>query len=91
MATNGNVLAEYPLSNSQTPDDLVQGVDGNFYFTDTLGNKIGQFFFRGHQIKYYNSPTAKSGPTAMTIGLDSQIYLIENTGNKLAQFSYFNV
>lgn len=91
MSTNGAVLAEYPLSNAQTPDQLVQGVDGNFYFTDPLGNKIGQFFFRTHQVRYYNSPTAKSGPSAMTIGLDSQIYLVESTGNKLAQFSYFNV
>jgi streptogramin lyase len=91
MATNGNVIAEYPLNNTQSPDRLLQGVDGNFYFTDTLGNKIGQFFFHSHQLRFYNSPTSKSGPSAMTIGLDSQIYLIESTANKLAQFSYFNV
>lgn len=91
MSTNGNVIAQYPLNNTQTPDQVVQGVDGNFYITDTLGNKMVQFFTRGHQLKFYSSPTKSSGPTAMTIGLDSQIYLIETTGNKLAQFSYFNV
>jgi virginiamycin B lyase len=91
MATTGSVLAEYPLNNTQTPDQLVQGVDGNFYITDTLGNKVVQFFTRGHHENFYNSPTSGSGPTALTIGLDSQIYLIENTGNKLAQFTYFNV
>ena len=91
MAINGNVIAEYPLNNTQNPDQLVQGVDGNFYFTDPIGNKIGQFFFHTHQLRFFNSPTAKSGPSAMTIGLDAQIYLVESTGNKLAQFSYFNV
>jgi virginiamycin B lyase len=91
MAVNGNVLAEYPLKNTQNPDQLVQGVDGNFYFTDPLANRIGQFYFRTHQLLFYNSPTPKSSPEAMTIGLDGQIYLVESSGNKVAQFTYFNV
>ena len=48
MSTTGVVTAEYPLAGAMTPDAIVQGVDGNFYFTDTAANKIGQFFFRGH-------------------------------------------
>jgi virginiamycin B lyase len=91
MSLNGNVTAEYLMNNADTPDQIVQGVDGNFYFTDTLGNKVGQFFFHSHHVSFYRVPTAASGPSAMVIGLDSQIYLVESTGNKLAQFSYFNV
>jgi virginiamycin B lyase len=91
ISTAGVVTAEYPIPNAMTPNQILQGVDGNFYFTDTAGNKIGQFFFHGHNVNYYRIPTANSEPTAMTLGLDNQIYLIETAGNKIAQFRYFAV
>ncbi len=89
MATTGTVTAEYPLNGAMTPDQILQGVDGNFYFTDTLLNKIGQFFFKAHNVKYYPIPTASSQPTALTLGPDNEVYLTETAGNKLAQFFYF--
>jgi virginiamycin B lyase len=91
ISTNGIITAEYVLNRAQTPDAVLQGVDGNFYFTDTAANKVGQFVFRGHQVNYFSIPTANSQPTAMTLGLDSEIYLIESAGNKIAQFRYFAV
>jgi streptogramin lyase len=91
ISTGGVVTAEYPIPGAMTPNQIVQGVDGNFYFTDTAGNKIGQFFFRGHNVNYYKIPTPNSEPTAMVIGVDSQIYLVETAGNKIAQFRYFAV
>jgi streptogramin lyase len=74
-----------------TPDALVQGIDGNFYFTDTALNKIGQFFPRSHRTRFYGIPTVNSAPTALTLGQDSEVYFVETVGNKLAQFRYFNV
>jgi virginiamycin B lyase len=91
ISLNGVVTAEYPLNGALTPDMLVQGVDGNFYFTDTAKNKIGQFYFRAHNVKFYSIPTANSEPTAMTLGTDEQIYFVETAGNKIGQFRYFNV
>lgn len=91
IATTGTVTAEYPLTGAMTPFALVQGVDGNFYFTDTAKNKIGQFLFRSHKTKFFSIPTANSEPTALTLGLDSQVYFVEYAGNKIAQFRYFNV
>jgi virginiamycin B lyase len=92
ISVTGNVTAEYPLgAQSMLPDQLVQGIDGNFYFTDTKANKIGQFFFKSHRVLYYSVPTANSGPTALTLGNDSEVYFVETFGNKLAQFRYFNV
>ena len=35
ISTAGVVTAEYPLPNAMTPDQILQGIDGNFYFTDT--------------------------------------------------------
>jgi virginiamycin B lyase len=90
MTVTGYV-AEYPLTGSMSPDDIIQGVDGNFYFTDTALNKMGQFLFRSHHVNYYRIPTANSQPTAMTLGSDSQVYFVETAGNKIGQFRYFNV
>jgi len=91
MSVTGDVTAEYPLNGAMTPNQLVQGIDGNFYFTDTDLNKIGQFFFRGHHVAFYGVPTPDSKPTALTLGLDSQVYFVETAGNKIGQFRYFNV
>jgi virginiamycin B lyase len=91
MSTTGVVLSYYPLTGSVAPDYLLQGIDGNFYFTDTGGNKIGQFMFHSHRVNLYPIPTAASEPTDMTLGTDSQIYFVETAGNKIGQFRYFNV
>ena len=91
ISVTGIVTAEYPLKGSVTPDAIVQGIDGNFYFTDTEKNKMGQFFFKSHRTAFYGIPTANSKPTALTLGLDSQVYFVESAGNKIAQFRYFNV
>ncbi|MBV8066693.1 MAG: hypothetical protein JO113_01865 [Candidatus Eremiobacteraeota bacterium] len=91
IATTGNVLAEFHLNGAMAPDAIVQGIDGNFYFTDTALNKIGQFFPKSHRLVFYPIPTANSEPTALTLGTDSQIYFVETAGNKVAQFRYFNV
>lgn len=91
ITTAGVISAEYPLNNAMTPDQLVQGVDGNFYFTDTAANKMGQFFIRSHRVNYYSIPTKDSKPTAMCLGLDSEVYFIESAGNKVGQFRYFAV
>ncbi|MGA8576428.1 MAG: hypothetical protein WB609_12200 [Candidatus Cybelea sp.] len=91
MAITGAIVAEYPLNGAMTPDAIAQGIDGNFYFTDTAKNKIGQFFFHSHHVNFYSIPTPNSGPTAMTIGLDGQVYFVETAGNKVGQFRYFNV
>ncbi len=91
MTINGIITAEYPLKNAGSPNQILQGVDGNFYFTDTAGNKIGQFFFKAHAANYYSIPTKDSSPTAMTLGTDNQIYFVETAGNKVGQFRYFAV
>ena len=91
ISTKGAILAQYTLPGAMTPDALIQGVDGNFYFTDTALNKIGQFFYSTHYVHFYTIPTANSQPTAMTLGVDSQIYFVETAGNKIGQFTYFYV
>lgn len=90
ISTSG-VITEYPLNGAVSPDQILQGIDGNFYFTDTGKNAIGQFFFHSHRVAFYRVPTADSEPTFMALGTDSQIYFVETAGNKIGQFRYFSV
>jgi virginiamycin B lyase len=89
IATTGQVTAEYSVAPAKTPDFILQGIDGNFYFTDTVGNQIGQFFFGTHTVKLFPVHTANSGPTSLTLGPDSEIYFTESTANAIGQFKYF--
>jgi virginiamycin B lyase len=91
MSTGGTVIATYPLASAVSPNAIIQGIDGNFYFTDPGLNKIGQFMFRSHRTNFYPVPTANSEPTAFTLGTDNQIYFVQTLGNKIGQFRYFNV
>lgn len=91
MSLTGVITASYDLNGAVSPDAILQGVDGNFYFTDTGGNKMGQFFFRTHHTSFYHVPTSDSEPTQMTLGTDEQIYFVETAGNKIGQFRYFSV
>jgi virginiamycin B lyase len=89
ITVSGQVTNEYSLMPAQTPDALVQGIDGNFYFTDTAGNEIGRIIPKTGKVTLYRVPTANSAPGAMTLGPDNQVYFVETNGNRIGQFKYF--
>ncbi len=91
MATTGDVTAEYPLPGAITPDRSCKESTETSTSPIPPKNKIGQFLFRKHGVKFFSIPTANSQPTAMTIGADGQVYFVETAGNKVGQFRYFNV
>ncbi len=82
-------ITEYPLAGTKTPDSILEGIDGNFFFTDTAGNQMGEFFPKNQKVRLFAIPTANSQPTAMTFGPDAQIYITETGASQLAQFKYF--
>jgi virginiamycin B lyase len=91
MTVQGTVTNEYSLAPAKQPDAVLQGVDGNFYFTDTAGSAIGRFLTAGNvgQIALFPTKTANAGPTAVSIGPDNQLYFTETNVNKIGQFKYF--
>jgi streptogramin lyase len=89
IAVTGQVTNEYPLAGAKSPDAILEGIDGNFYFTDTLGDQIGQFKVKNLNVKFFAVPTANARPTAMTLGPDSEMYFTETGSDHLGQFKYF--
>ncbi len=59
---------EFPaLTSASNPADVTQGADGNVWFTEYAGNKIGRSTPSG-TITEYPIPTANSHPRWITLG-----------------------
>lgn len=89
ITVTGQVTNEYSLAPAKTPYFLIQGIDGNFYFSDTAGDQMGRFVVKTSKVSLYKIPTANAQPTTMTLGPDSEIYFVEFAAGKLGQFKYF--
>src|SRR5438445_311205 len=81
------VFTEYPLpAAGSEPDMITAGPDGNLWFTEANGNKIGRITTRG-AITEYPVPTAASGPEGITAGPDGNLWFAEEVGNKIGRIT----
>ena len=84
---SGQVITEFPIPtvNSQ-PEGIVTGPDGNLWFTEQLGNKIGRITPAGVIIEF-PVPTPASSPESITLGPDGNIWFCELDGNKIGRIT----
>jgi virginiamycin B lyase len=57
-------------------------LDGNLWFAEYLGNKIGRITPKG-VITEFGVPTTNSAPFGITIGLDGNLWFTESQGNQI--------
>lgn len=74
-----------PTPNSR-PVAIVRGSDGNFWFTEEQGNKIGRMTPQG-AITEFTIPTSKSIPGGLTRGADGNLWFYENKGDKIGRIT----
>jgi hypothetical protein len=87
MSTAGVVKQEYALPNSGSqPENIVAGPDGNLWFTEFSGNRIGKIG-TGGSLHEYALPNAGSGPDGITVGPDGNLWFTEYTGGRLGSIS----
>ncbi len=80
-------ITEFPVPTAQSrPYTIVPGPDGNLWFTESNGNKIGRITPAG-VITEFPVPTAQSGPYGIAVGRDGNIWFTERFGNKIGRFS----
>jgi virginiamycin B lyase len=60
------------------------GPDGNLWFAEYAGNKIGQISTAG-VITEFPIPTAYSRPWDIAVGPDGNLWFTEYAGNKIGQ------
>ncbi len=68
------------------PFRIHNGPDGNLYFTEQTGNKIGKITPAG-SITEYPIPTAASSPAGIRTGPDGNVWFTELAGNKIGMMT----
>src|SRR5438270_5338904 len=77
-------VTEYAIPTpSSFPFGIAAGRDGNVWFTEDIGNKVGKITKSG-AITEYPIPTAGSNPIGITAGPDGKIWFTESGTNKVA-------
>ena len=85
-APAGNIT-EFPVPTAYRDlGGITAGPDGNLWFTESTGNKIGRISPSG-AITEFPLPTANSGPEGITAGPDGNLWFTESTGNKIGHIS----
>ena len=74
-----------PTANSN-PANITSGPDGNLWFTESTGNKIGRITPDG-VITEFSIPTANTGPEAITTGPDGNLWFAEFNSNRIGEIS----
>jgi virginiamycin B lyase len=78
---------EFPVPTAASyPSGITSGPDGNLWFTETDGNKIGRVTPSG-VFTEFPIPTANSSPYAITSGPDRKPWFTEYWGNKIGRLT----
>ncbi len=85
VSSSTGSLREFPVPTPNSrPVAIVRGSDGNFWFTEEQGNKIGRITPQG-VIAEFLIPTSKSIPGGLTRGSDGNLWFFENKGDKIGR------
>jgi streptogramin lyase len=80
-------LTEYAIPTAHsTPSDIVLGPDGNLWFTEYGGDKIGRITPAG-AITEYPLPQAGSAAIAIAVGPDGNLWFCEEDGNRIGKMN----
>jgi streptogramin lyase len=81
-------ISEFPVPTpSATTWSITSGSDGNLWFTERDGNKVGMINPTTHAISEFTVPTASSSPIGITSGPDGNLWLTENASGKLGEIN----
>jgi streptogramin lyase len=79
------VIKEFLLLHSGSgPNGITLGPDGNLWFVETAGNRIGRITPAG-KIKEYSLPRSGSNPENIAAGSDDNLWFTESSGNAIGR------
>ena len=83
----GQVITEFtiPTAGSE-PEGIVAGPDGNLWFAEQAGNKIGRMTLAGIFTEF-PIPTPSSWPETITVGPDGNLWFTEQDGNRIGRIT----
>src|SRR5262249_60777646 len=85
ITPDGATFIEYGvLTPNSRPVGITAGPDGNLWFTEQMGNKIGRITPAG-AITEFVVPAAGSGPNGIAGGPDGALWFTEFLGNNIGR------
>jgi len=82
-----NDITEFTVNTGDSqPRCITVGSDGNLWFTERLGNKIGRMTPAGSMVEF-DVPTPNSNLEGITLGPDGNIWFAESGGNKIGRIT----
>ena len=87
-ASNGGVgsVTEFSIPTGSSPVGVTAGPDGNLWFTELYGNKVGKITPAGAVTEFPN-PTSGSSPSEITAGPDGNLWFADYYGNKVGKIT----
>ena len=80
-------ITGFPLPTAASgPAGIVAGPDGNLWFTESSGNRIGRITPAG-VITEFPVPTAASEPFGIAAGPDGNLWFTERAGNQIGRIT----
>ena len=83
----GQVITTIPIPTlACEPEGIVAGPDGNLWFAEQAGNKIGRMTLAG-VFTEFPVPTPAGRPETITTGPDGNLWFTEQDGNKIGRIT----
>lgn len=76
------------MSAGAQPNTLVAGSDGNIYFSEENGNRIGRISMSGTIMEITLSNVANAGPIGITTAPDGNLWFTESTPGRIGHITY---
>jgi streptogramin lyase len=75
------------ITSSSTPFILTAGPDGNVWFTEYTGNRIGRITPSGVVTEFSAGITAGSGPVGIVLGPGGNLWFTESSGQRIGRIT----
>src|SRR5258706_3832774 len=87
VVSRAAIINEFSIpTGDSNPTSITRGPDGNLWFTEKTGNKIGRITPQG-RINEFPITTPNSISTEITPGSDGNLWFFENGGNKIGRIT----
>jgi virginiamycin B lyase len=80
-------VQEYEIGSGHDYDGIVEGTDGNLFFTEFSDNRIGIYKPDG-LVTSLGTPSPTGGPDTILLGPDSNVWFSEIKANRLVRINY---
>src|SRR6516165_2478192 len=81
-------MSFFPIPTPASPPwSISSGPDGNLWFTESWGNKVGVINPTSHAITEFALPTANASPVGIAAGPDGNLWFTENLAGKIGMIN----